>query len=150
MILSSPPGHMMRLMETFKCQQGNSEWNSEPIGRLPSELCGWRNYRNQMSVEPYIPQAAACWLYQHAGEMAPLRPRRPGAIGSDHDHTRAQVGRDRKIPKSPLSPTLQGIGNGSFKDRALSELGQVEKEQTPCLSSPGVVHAERTRGQIEP
>lgn len=82
--------------------------------------------------------------------MVPLRPCRPRAIGSDHDHSKAQVGCDRKIPKSPLSPTLQGIGNGSFKDRALSELEQVEEEQTPCLSSPGVVRAERTRGRIEP
>ena len=45
-ILSSPLGHMTRLMEAFKCQQGNSEWSSEPTGRLPSELCCWRNYGN--------------------------------------------------------------------------------------------------------
>ena len=58
---------MTRLMETFKCQQGNSEWNSEPTGRLPSELCCSRNYRNQMSMEPVetsgysLPALSASW-----------------------------------------------------------------------------------------
>lgn len=45
------------------------------------------------------------------------------------------------------SPTRQGIGNGSFKDWALSESEQVEKEQTPRLNSPSAAHAEGVRGQ---
>lgn len=45
------------------------------------------------------------------------------------------------------SPTRQGIGNSSFKDWALSESEQVEKEQTPRLNSPSAAHAEGVRGR---
>lgn len=37
-ILSGPLCHEARLMETFKCQQSNFEWDSEPTGKLASEL----------------------------------------------------------------------------------------------------------------
>ena len=37
-ILSSPLCHTTRLMETFKCQESNFEWNSEPTRKRASEL----------------------------------------------------------------------------------------------------------------